>query len=407
MDALEPPTATCYGRRLLFWAGNPIAHRPRASPRATVCFVAISRGASGFGFEGRSAPRRVSHRAPIVAGALLVALLVALLAGMYVYDQGQRNVIAKGVRVAGVDLGGLKPDAARRRIYGALLAPLKRPVTVHFGTQTFAISPRQAGFNLDVNALVERAQARSRSGSIFARAPRELFGGSVNAEIPAVVHYNHAVVRALTARARAAVDRPGQDATAQPNASGLLATVPGHDGVEVNARLLRARVEHSLTNPAGSSAIPLPVHVVLPTVTTSQLAAHYRSYVVVDRNTFTLRLYEHLKLTRSFPIAVGMQGLETPAGLWHIQWRQVDPPWYVPNDAWAGSLAGQVIPPGPADPLKARFMSFNGGAGIHGIDPSEYGTIGHTASHGCIRMTIPDVIDLYSKVAVGTPVYIV
>jgi len=38
--------------------------------------------------------------------------------------------------------------------------------------------------------------------------------------------------------------------------------------------------------------------------------------------------------------------------------------------------------PRPADPLKARFMAFNGG---HGIDRSEYGTIGHTASHGCMR----------------------
>ncbi|MDQ6807712.1 MAG: L,D-transpeptidase [Actinomycetota bacterium] len=84
----------------------------------------------------------------------------------------------------------------------------------------------------------------------------------------------------------------------------------------------------------------------------------------------------------------------------------VNPPWYVPNSPWAGALAGTVVPPGPSDPLKARFMSFDGGAGIHGIDPSEYGTIGHTASHGCIRMTIPDVIDLYNKVAVGTPVYI-
>jgi lipoprotein-anchoring transpeptidase ErfK/SrfK len=112
-------------------------------------------------------------------------------------------------------------------------------------------------------------------------------------------------------------------------------------------------------------------------------------------------------LSNTYPIAVGMQGLDTPAGLWHIQWMQVDPPWYVPNDSWAGSLAGTVVPPGPSDPLKARFMSFDGGAGIHGIDPSEYGTIGHTASHGCIRMTIPDVIDLYSKVSVGVPVYII
>ena len=79
----------------------------------------------------------------------------------------------------------------------------------------------------------------------------------------------------------------------------------------------------------------------------------------------------------------------------------------VPKKAWAGALAGTVVPPGPADPLKARFMSFDGGAGIHGIDPSEYSSIGHDASHGCVRMRIPDVIELYSRSPVGTPVYII
>jgi lipoprotein-anchoring transpeptidase ErfK/SrfK len=174
----------------------------------------------------------------------------------------------------------------------------------------------------------------------------------------------------------------------------------------VQSRLLRAQIERALTDAGAPRVISVPTVTLHPRVSTAQLAARYPAYILVDRGSFTLRFYDHLKLTNSYPIAVGMQGLETPAGLYHIQWKQVDPPWYVPNDAWAGSLAGTVVPPGPADPLKARFMSFDGGAGIHGIDPSEYSTIGHDASHGCIRMTIPDVIDLYSKSPVGTPVYI-
>ncbi|MFM9043977.1 MAG: L,D-transpeptidase [bacterium] len=32
--------------------------------------------------------------------------------------------------------------------------------------------------------------------------------------------------------------------------------------------------------------------------------------------------------------------------------------------------------------------------------------LGSAASHGCVRMSIPDVIDLYDRVSVGTPVYI-
>jgi lipoprotein-anchoring transpeptidase ErfK/SrfK len=147
--------------------------------------------------------------------------------------------------------------------------------------------------------------------------------------------------------------------------------------------------------------------VVKPKVTTAQLAAKYPAYIVVDRNTFRLMFYNHLKLEKTYEVAVGMEGLETPSGLHHIEWEQVNPPWYVPKKAWAGALAGTVVPPGPADPLKARFMSIEGGAGIHGIDPSEYSTIGHDASHGCVRMRIPDVISLYSKSPVGTPVYVI
>ena len=91
-------------------------------------------------------------------------------------------------------------------------------------------------------------------------------------------------------------------------------------------------------------------------------------------------------------------GLETPAGLYHIQNKAVDPAWTCPHSAWAGSLAGQVIPGGaPNNPLKARWMGIFDGAGIHGTDPSEYGSIGTAASHGCVGMRIPDVEDLYDR----------
>jgi lipoprotein-anchoring transpeptidase ErfK/SrfK len=337
----------------------------------------------------------------------LVALVVVLGAGMYIYDQSRRDLIANGVRVGGLDLGGLKLDSARQRLRSRLAALLSQPVTVAYHSQPFSLTGREAGLSVDVNGLVQEALNRSRSGSIVSRTFRELLGGNVNVDIPLVYRYNHAVVRTFATRVQAAIDQPARDASIQPDSSGTLVPVPSQDGVGVESKQLVARVEYALGHPGTTHAIVVPAHIVRPAVSTSQLAARYPSYIVVDRSTFTLRLYRNLKLSNTYPIAVGMQGLQTPAGLWHIQWMQVNPPWYVPHASWTGSLAGKVIPPGPADPLKARYLAFAGGAGIHGIDPSEYGTIGHTASHGCIRMTIPDVIDLYSKVSVGTPVYIV
>ena len=254
--------------------------------------------------------------------------------------------------------------------------------------------------------MVAQAIEASRGGTIFSRTFRGLTGGSVNREIPLAVSYSHQAVRKLDARIRSAVNRPPRDATVRPGASGLQA-VPAQTGRTVESSKLGGRIEAALVAAAGSRAVTVPTREVRPAVTTAQLASRYPAYIVVDRNSFRLRFYNHLKLERTYEIAVGMEGLETPAGLHHIEWEQVDPPWYVPKKAWAGSLAGTVVPPGPADPLKARFMSFEGGAGIHGIDPSEYSSIGHDASHGCVRMRIPDVIALYAKSPVGTPVYII
>ena len=139
-------------------------------------------------------------------------------------------------------------------------------------------------------------------------------------------------------------------------------------------------------------------------VDVAQLAAKYPAVIVVCRSCFQLRFYKHLKLDRTYPIAVGQQGLETPAGLYDVQSKQVNPSWHVPNSAWAGSLAGRVIPPGPQDPLKARWMGFFDGAGIHGTD--NLSSLGTAASHGCIRMSIPDVIQLYDVVPLHAPILI-
>ncbi len=143
-----------------------------------------------------------------------------------------------------------------------------------------------------------------------------------------------------------------------------------------------------------------------PKVTTDELAKKYPTVVIVSRGTFQLKLFHDLKPVKTYKIAVGRQGLETPTGLYTVQDKQINPSWYVPNSPWAGKLAGKVIPPGPSDPLKARWIGIQGGAGIHGVDPSEYGSLGSAASHGCVRMRISDVIELYDRVPMGTPIYI-
>ena len=360
--------------------------------------------ASSVGHSDAAVPRR-RRTLPIVAGCV-VLLAVVLAAGMLIYDSSRKDVIASGVSIAGVDVGGLHAAAARTKLEHNLVAHLDEPVVVHVGGRHWTLTASEAGVHVDVANMVEQAVAASREGSIVTRTFHGLFGGGSSRNIAQVVSYSHQAVRNLASRVRAAVDRAPRDATVEPGSEGLKA-VSSAVGVKVDSSALGARIDRALVGQAPSRLVHVPTHQTQPAITTANLASKYAAYIVIDRATFKLRFYAHLKLSRSYEIAVGMEGLETPAGLHHIEWEQVEPPWYVPKKAWAGALAGTVVPPGPGDPLKARFMSFEGGAGIHGIDPSEYSSIGHDASHGCVRMRIPDVIDLYAKSPVGTPVYII
>jgi len=342
---------------------------------------------------------------PIAAGA--VGLLVLVLAlGTYLYDHSRRDVIASGVRIDGILVGGLHQAAAQSKLEHELVTRLDGPVVIHSGSHTWRLNGSSAGMRVDVRNMVQQAVAASREGSILTRTWRSLTGGNLNRDIPLIASYSHGAVRSLTARIRGEVNRPPRDASVEPSPSGLR-TVSSQDGLTVEEGSLGRRIEAALLAPQGDRNLGVPTRQVAPALTTKQLAAKYPAYIVVDRAEFRLRFYDHLKLSKTYEIAVGMEGLETPPGAYKIQWEQVNPPWYVPNKAWAGALAGTVVPPGPADPLKARFMSFDGGAGIHGIDPSEYSSIGHDASHGCVRMRIPDVISLYAVSPVGTPVYII
>lgn len=303
---------------------------------------------------------RSAARQRVVLAFAGVCILALLALGVYLYDRGRRDLIAPGVRVGRVDIGGLR---------------------------------------------VGEAVKASRSGSILIRTVRGLLGERLDEDIPIRISYSRRAIVDFVARTSASIDRPPRDASVTVSDAGTLIEVPSHRGVAVDSALLSGEIERALDGPRGPRTIAAPLHALEPRVRTSMLVARYPAYIVVDRQTFTLRFYSHLRLTHTYPIAVGMQGLQTPPGLHHILDKEVNPAWRVPNSAWAGSLAGRVIPPGPDDPLVARWMGIDDqGDGIHGTN--EAASIGSAASHGCIRTLVSEVIQLYSLTPLGTPVYV-
>jgi lipoprotein-anchoring transpeptidase ErfK/SrfK len=344
----------------------------------------------------------MSHKFLIALVALFtMGLLLAV--GVWAYDDAQKDQIASGVKVGGVDIGGSDADSARRIIKTEVVAPLKQPVVVSYDGNDYTLSPEQLHAKADVDGMVQEAIDRSRQGGIIDRVSRYATGGKVDANLEPRVSYDKSAVKDFVHRLADEIDQDPVNATVVPGGDRLRQEA-GQPGRAVDLRQMTTAINHSARSPGRDQAIPAVVNETKPEINKKDLAHTYPRYVYIDRGSYTLRFYHHLRLKKTYTIAVGQQGLETPAGLYHALDKQVNPSWHVPNSAWAGSLAGQVIPPGPSDPLKARWIGIFDGAGIHGTD--DIGSLGSAASHGCVRMSIPDVIDLYDRVDVGDPIYV-
>jgi hypothetical protein len=341
--------------------------------------------------------RRVQIALVIACGALLLLAAVA-----YALDRANSDEIAHGVRVGDVEIGGLSTDEARKRISARVARPLEQPVTVTFEGTKYRLSPERLALQADVDGMIDAALDASRSGGLPTRVWRYATGGSVDREIDPQLTYSADALDEFLGQVAEQINRPARDATVSPSPASLNA-VPAQDGVTVRADDLRSRLRSALESP-NRRTVSAPADQVKPEVTTDELAQEYPVYLTIDRAGFQLRLWRNLQLASTYTIAVGAAGYETSTGVYNIESKQVDPTWYVPDSDWAGELAGEVVPPGPDNPLQARWMGFFAGAGIHGTN--DVGSLGSAASHGCIRMSVPDVIELYDQVPLGTPIYI-
>jgi lipoprotein-anchoring transpeptidase ErfK/SrfK len=125
--------------------------------------------------------------------------------------------------------------------------------------------------------------------------------------------------------------------------------------------------------------------------------------LVINLGQRKLRLVRNGRVWKTYPIAVGQPAYPTPTGEYEVNDKQVDPTWYPPDSPWAAELA--TIPPGPGNPLGTRWIGTTAPAvGIHGTYAGY--SIGTAASHGCMRMHIPDVEELYDQVTLGMKISI-
>jgi murein L,D-transpeptidase YcbB/YkuD len=115
---------------------------------------------------------------------------------------------------------------------------------------------------------------------------------------------------------------------------------------------------------------------------------------------FRLELYEDIRLVRRYRVAIGDSVYPTPTGTFEISRVDWDPWWIPPASEWAED--DSITPPGPLNPMGRVRLAFRELYFIHGTPNRQ--SLGAPASHGCVRLSNADAIDLAKRVlAYGAP----
>jgi lipoprotein-anchoring transpeptidase ErfK/SrfK len=289
--------------------------------------------------------------------------------------RGER--IAPRVSIGGVYVGGLEPDVAADVVRTAFDAPLVLLVD----DRRVSVSPTRLG----ARAYVDAAIAHARSAS-------------AGTAIHLAVVVRRAAARTYANRLATVFARKEVDAQVALRQLRPVIT-PGHAGLAIKRReALSAIVKALQSNRRGPLVVPSRL---LPQQRTED---DFGSVIVIRRGSNRLYLYRGAKFWRRFGVATGQSAYPTPIGRFQIVVKWRNPWWYPPPSPWAQGL--HPVPPGPGNPLGTRWMGLSSpGVGIHGTPDSA--SIGYSASHGCIRMYIPNAEWLFDHVEVGTPVFIV
>ena len=294
--------------------------------------------------------------------------------------QLEPRLIQPGVTIGGLLVGGLTQAEARELVERRFLKPV-----------TLVVSPTRK-LRAEPGELGAAAQLRE-AVKLAARVRREGFLVPLKVEV-------------TTSKLERFLTRLGTETHRDPVDSRLILrklkpfatkSVPGRRLKEVVAlQEIRQALKLHAREP-----IPLPFEYLRPKVTESDLG----KLIVIRRDSKRLLFYEGAKLKRAFRIATGQPSYPTPLGKFEIINRWRNPWWYPPPEsAWAAGK--EPVPPGPGNPLGTRWMGISAPyVGIHGTPDAA--SIGYSASHGCIRMLVPEAEWLFERVEIGTPVYIV
>ncbi len=358
-------------------------------------------GTGAFTFlRKRAFARPHFRRGPKVVAIVLFAV-VAVLAGASAwaiqYDNHTIDVLPAHATIGGVDVSGLRYQAAVDKVRAQLEAPLHQPIHVTADGFSVDTTAWDMGLQLNVAAAVSKAMTPNHDGNVYQRAWRR-FRGAERVNIPLKADWKGGTSSSLLDEAKKAVAIAPKNARLDTS-SGFVKITPDVAGRALDVDKAKAILTEGLQR--GDKQINLPV--IHPKAGVQSDA--FATVILVRTGENKLYLYKNGSLSQTYQVATGQAQFPTPTGSFKIVSKQTNPTWRNPHSSWSTSMP-ETIGPGPNNPLGTHALALNApGILIH--ETPDVGSIGTSASHGCIRMRGGDELSLFNQVSTGTPVIII
>src|SRR5215204_7677979 len=205
----------------------------------------------------------------LIALAALITLGLLLAVGVWAYDDAQKDQIAPGVTIGGVDVGDRDADSARRIIKREVVAPLEQPVVVSYDDEEYTLSPKQLHASADIDGMVQEAIDRSREGGILDRVTRYASGGEVDADLEPRVDYDKKAVKDFINQLAEEINQDPVDATVVPDGSKLRKQA-GEAGLSLEKREMTTAINDAAQSPGRDQPVQAVVSSTKPEIITKE-----------------------------------------------------------------------------------------------------------------------------------------
>ncbi len=329
----------------------------------------------------------------------VVLCLAWLYAQTSAFARAYSGRILPGTVISGIDVGGMTEQQALEAVQAVVEPQLDRTITLVHADRTWQTTPRKLGATSDAAVALDGAAVLSEGvGWRDWFRMRWMGTGPGFRRNVAVAHEEQATraARALADQIAAELSRPVRDASIAT--SGELEFRPEQVGLAVAAEATSQDLLAALAD--GRDVVTVRSLEVWPRVS----AAAFGKVLLLRQDEHRLYLYQHGRRTHDWLVATGTGGYPTPTGQFEVAEKRLMPTWVNPDPTGWGKGMPAQIGPGPDNPLGVRALNWSRTRGIRFHGTSNTASLGQDASHGCVRLSNDDVIQLYDLVDVGTKI---